>query len=84
MMSEILTRPYVVTAGPEHEETHFVHVKSCQVLSDMAVTELGEFPDCAPAMEAARSKYDPVNACALCCSACYRGSEAFETGTGGL
>ncbi|MGS4946682.1 hypothetical protein ACVDG3_14470 [Meridianimarinicoccus sp. RP-17] len=77
-MADIMTATYYVTEAPVDEGRHFVHSANCQVLPESGLDDLGEFPDCTPAMEAARAKYDPVNACALCCGACYEGSDAFE------
>ncbi len=77
-MADMTTAIYYVTEAPVADGRHFVHSANCQVLPEQGIHALGEFSECAPAMDAARAAYDPVNACALCCSACYEGSDAFE------
>lgn len=67
----MIEQTFYVTKAPEIDGVHFVHSEKCQVLPDMEMEELGSFDGCEAAMEAARGRYDPLNACALCCSACY-------------
>lgn len=77
-MNDLMTAEYFVTTDAVQNGQHFVHSGNCQVLPQDGVVSLGEHGDCEPALAAARDKYAPVNACALCCSSCYTGSDAFE------
>ena len=60
-----------VTKAPEIEGVHVVHSGKCQAQPKINLEELGTFEDCAPAVEAARGRFAPLNARALCCPTCY-------------
>ncbi|SLN73577.1 hypothetical protein ROJ8625_03954 [Roseivivax jejudonensis] len=67
----MMEQTYFVTRTPEIDGVHFVHSDKCQVFPDMQTEELGTFEGCEAAMDVARGRYDPINACALCCPKCY-------------
>lgn len=71
----MLERRYIVTTTPAIDGVHFVHAATCQVLPELPMEDLGSHATCAPAVAKALQRYRPLNACALCCSDCYLGSD---------
>lgn len=77
-MNDLITTDYFITTEVFKDGQHFVHTGKCQVLPETGTTKLGTYEDCGSAMDEARKNFDSVNACALCCSECYIGSDEFE------
>ncbi|MBE3639305.1 hypothetical protein [Mangrovicoccus algicola] len=76
-----LTSAYYLAPGPETGAARVVHSDKCQVMPREGAEPLGAFESCAPALQQARAAHRDVNACALCCPACYVGSPEFEAAT---
>ncbi len=80
-MPQRKTETYLVTTKPVTDGWHIVHRESCEDRPDVLMETLGSFDGCAPAMERARERFRPVNACASCCSACHVATEELEAMT---
>lgn len=62
---------YCVDTDAEQNGEHVVHRIKCQCIP-MDKIELGPFPTCYDAVQAARKHYRKTNGCQYCCKECYR------------
>lgn len=73
-METSMTARYYVNTNAQNNGDHEVHRTGCSFLPSVANREyLGEFSNCAAAVQEARRYYRQVNGCYYCSRACHTG-----------